>query len=184
MLTVCDCGSVYASACVRLQAFASKGAQGAGVEEAAQVSSPVPRRSRVWELLLRGPSRRPSCCLTWSLLWLRPTLWALDSTQTCAPRSRDGGGPHSLPRSHSQAQGQCTPRPSPLPKSPVLAVEQPRASIFLTLLGLFFFFLSLSFSTCRLGGGTDLHHRFAVRIKVKNVRMLSEYSRLPAPSIC
>ena len=56
------------------------------------------------------------------------------------PRSRDGGGPHSLPRSHSQAQGQCMPRPSPLPKSQVLAVEQPRASILLTLLGLLFFF--------------------------------------------
>ena len=77
------------------------------------------------------------------------------------------------------------PRPSPLPKSQVLAVEQPRASILLTLLGLLFFFPEPQFLCLYIGGGgTDLHHRFAVRIKVKNGRMLSEYSRLPAPSIC
>lgn len=185
---MCDCGSVYASACVRLQAFASEGTQSAGVEEATQVSSPVPRRSRVWELLLRGPSRRPSCCLTWSLLWLRPTLWVLDSTQTCAPavprwRGSSQSTPQPLP---SSSKANACPAPRPFQRVRYWQWNNLGLQSCLLCLGFFFFFfLSLSFSTCNWGGGvTDLHRRFAVRIKVKHGRMLSEYSRLPAPSIC
>lgn len=70
-------------------------------------------------------------------------------------------------------------RPSSLPKGLVVAMEQTRASILLTLLGLVtFFFESLSFPACTLGA--RICHRFAVRIKVKNDGMFHSIEYLVA----
>ena len=146
----------------------------AGGGEAARCKSPQtslharprpPEARRVWELLLLGSSQRPRRCHTWP--------------GQLHPNTRPGGleiagvltvYPASTPKLSINA---CCPRPSPLPQGRVQAVGQPRASILLTLLGLVTFFSAGPQFPRLYTGAKDRHHRFALRIQVKNDQMRS-----------